>query len=84
MSDIDNLGAERSRQTVHDRGLGPGQQSVGGNDPGRITGNETMIRIDDQRFRLSAAANSKTTEDPIRGALTHSARFHQTCVQRTA
>ena len=57
---LDNLGAERCRSTVHDGVQKAELQPTDGADPDHVAVDETVIQLDDERYRLYAAIDSDT------------------------
>ncbi len=60
ISALERLGVQRSRKAVHDWVQNTDLQPVSGKALNQIAVNETVIRINDQQFWLSTAANPQT------------------------
>lgn len=54
---FDNLDIKRSRKGVHNWVQKVDRQPVSGESPTQMTVDETVIRINEQRFRLDTAVN---------------------------
>jgi len=59
---FDDLDAQCPRKFVHDGVQKADRQPVSGKNPNHDAVDETVIRIDDQQFRLHAAVNPDTNE----------------------
>ncbi|WP_181686288.1 IS6 family transposase [Halorhabdus salina] len=62
VSELEKFGVQRSRKAVHDWVQKADLQPVSGKAPNQVALDETVIRINDQRYWLYAAADPKTNE----------------------
>jgi transposase-like protein len=62
VSELERFGVDRCRSTVHNWVQKAGLQPTDGKSPDRVAVDETVIRVDDQRFWLYAAADPDTNE----------------------
>ena len=62
ISELEKFGVQRSRKAVHDWVQKADLQPVSGKAPNQIALDETVIRINDQKYWLYAAANPETNE----------------------
>ncbi len=62
ISELEKFGVQRSWKAVHDWVQKAGLQPVSGKAPNQIALDETVIRINDQKYWLYAAANPETNE----------------------
>ena len=62
ISELEKFGVQSSRKAVHDWVQKADLQPVSGKTPNQIALNETVIRINDQKCWLYAAANPETNE----------------------
>ena len=61
VSILDRLGVDRCRSTVHNWVQKAGLQPTGGCDPDYVAVDETVIRVNDQRYWLFAAVDPDTS-----------------------
>jgi len=62
ISVLDELGVQRSRKAVHDWVQKADLQPTSGKTPNQVAVDETVIRINDQRYWLYAAADPETNK----------------------